>query len=266
MTSQVTSQTHSAKGTWAGFHDLVCEIVAASVFPATVTYVSGTAAPRVVGFVPSKLNSQRVPRKNVLELGGRPLVNWALQTLARTAVDETVLYAADDEICSFIDEGVPYRYVQRPARLDTDAAKVQDFVSAFLDDIDCDVVVLLHITAPFIAPSTVDACIGAVVSGTHDSAFAALELQRFAWFRGQRLNYPADQPTPRTQDLEPVVVEQSGLYVFRRDLFESSARRIGDRPYIHLVDEIEGHDIDTWEDLQVARLLAGHVDESRSSA
>ena len=221
---------------------------------------------RVVGFVPSKLNSQRVPRKNVLELGGRPLVNWVLSTLAETAVDETVLYAADDEICSFIDAENPYRFVRRPERLDTDAAKVQDFVGAFLDAVDCDVVVLLHITSPFIAPSTVDACIDAVVSGGHDSAFAALEQQRFAWFRGTRLNYAADQPTPRTQDLDPVLFEQSGLYVFRRDLFEASGRRIGDSPYIHLVDEMEGHDIDTWEDLEMARLLVDHVVASRSSA
>lgn len=227
---------------------------------------SENTEPRVVGFVPSKLNSQRVPRKNVLDLGGRPLVNWVLSTLATSAVDETVVYAAEDEICSFIEADQPYRYVQRPARLDTDAAKVQDFVGAFLDDVECDIVALLHITAPFLTSATVDACISAVTSGEHDSAFAALELQCFAWFGGERLNYRADEPTPRTQDLEPVVVEQSGLYVFRRELFESSGRRIGDDPYIHVVDEIEGHDIDTWNDLRIARLLVDHVAESRSNA
>ena len=70
----------------------------------------------------------------------------------------------------------------------------------------------------------------------------------------------------RTQDLDPVLFEQSGLYVFGRELFEASGRRIGDTPHIHLVDEIEGHDIDTWQDLQIARLLVDHVVESRSSA
>lgn len=222
-------------------------------------------SPRVVGFVPSKLNSQRVPRKNVLDLGGRALVNWVLRTLASTSVDETVLYAADPEVCSFVEPGLGFRYVERPSFLDTDEAKVQDFVGSFLEDVACDVIVLAHITAPFLAPSTVQACIDAVVSGRHDSAFAAIELQRFAWFDGRRLNYPADRPTPRTQDLEPVLVEQSGLYVFPRALFESSGRRIGDHPHIELVDEIEGHDIDTQQDLEIARLLADHVERNRSA-
>ena len=212
---------------------------------------------RVVGFVPSKLNSQRLPRKNVLPLGGRPLVNWALSTLAQCDVDETVVYAADDEVVGFIEHGLPFRFVERPAWLDTDEAKVQDFVGAFLSDVESDIVVLLHVTSPFITPSTVSACIDAVVSGRHESAFAALEMQRFAWFRGHPLNYSLDEPTPRTQDLDPVLVEQSGLYVFTRELFESTGRRIADHPYIHPVDVFEGHDIDTPEEFEIGRVHRG---------
>lgn len=210
---------------------------------------------KVVGFVPSKLNSQRLLRKNVRPLGGRPLVNYCLDTLAASGVDETVIYASDDEILAFVEPGIPHRFVQRPAWLDTDAAKVQDFVSKFLDDVSCDVVVLLHITSPFISPSTVRACIDAVASGQNESAFAALEFQRFAWFKGIPLNYELDAPTPRTQDLEPVLVEQSGLYVFTAELFRRTQRRIADRPYIHVVDPIEGHDIDTAEEFELAELL-----------
>lgn len=210
---------------------------------------------RVVGFVPSKLNSQRLLRKNVRPLGGRPLVNFCLDTLAQSGVDETIIYASDDEILGFVEPHLPHRFVQRPAWLDTDSATVQDFVSTFLDDVTCDIVVLLHITSPFITPRTVRACIDSVVSGRHESAFAALEFQRFAWFKGTPLNYELDKPTPRTQDLDPVLVEQSGLYVFTSELFRRTKRRIADQPYIHVVDPLEGHDIDTADEFQLAELL-----------
>jgi len=223
---------------------------------------------RVVGFVPSKLNSQRLLRKNVMPLGGRPLVNHVLDTLARTCVDETVLFASSPEVTEYIEPGLPYRFVQRPEWLDGDGAKVQDFVGAFLDAVPCDVVVLLHITSPFIRATTVDACIDAVTSGRHESAFAALEFQRFAWFDGHPLNYDLALPTPRTQDLEPVMVEQSGLYVFTRQLFERTGRRIADNPYIHPVDPIEGHDIDTAEEFAVAEamLIAQRADDPRADS
>lgn len=210
---------------------------------------------KVVAFVPSKLNSQRLLRKNVKPLGGRPLVNYVLATLARSRVDESIVYASSDEIIPFIEPALPFRYVPRPGWLDEDRAKVQDFVGAFLADVPCDVVVLLHITSPFISAATVDACIEAVTSGRHESSFAALEFRRFAWFRGEPLNYALDQPTPRTQDLEPVLVEQSGLYVFTRELFERTGRRIADDPYIHIVDQFEGHDIDTAEEFAIAEAM-----------
>jgi len=209
----------------------------------------------VVGFVPCKLNSERLPRKNILPLGGRPLINYALATLAASAVDDTVIYSSSDEIMASVEPGVPCRHLLRPAELDSDDARVQDFVGGFLRDVDADVVVLLHITSPFFRPHTVDACIEAVRSGRCDSAFAAIEARRFAWFDGQPLNYDPDQPTPRTQDLTPVLFEQSGLYVFTRELFERTGSRIGDEPHIEIVDEFEGHDIDTALEFEIAEAM-----------
>ena len=80
-------------------------------------------------------------------------------------------------------------------------------------------------------------------------------MHRFAWFRGRPLNYSLTEPTPRTQDLEPVLVEQSGLYVFTRELFERTQRRVADDPYIHVVDAIEGHDIDDATEYAIAEAL-----------
>lgn len=211
---------------------------------------------RVAGFVPSKLNSSRLPAKNIRPLGGVPLLNYALRTLSAVAeVDDIVVYASDDAVMASVEGGSSSRYVQRPVALDSDAATVQDFVGGFLTDVECDVVVLLHATSPFISARTVAECTRAVLSGSHDSAFAAQEIRRFAWFGGTPLNYSLSLPTPRTQDLEPVLVEQSGLYVFTRDLFQRTARRIGSRPFIKVVDSVEGHDIDSPEEFEFAELL-----------
>jgi len=213
-------------------------------------------AMRVVGFVPSKLTSQRLPRKNVRRLGGVPLISRVLRTLSRVPdVHETIVYASDDKVMGYVAPDLDCRFVKRPAWLDEDTAMVEDFVGCFLEAIPSDVVALLHATSPFISPTTVSACVQAVASGEYESAFAAQELRRFAWFDGRPLNYALDKPTPRTQDLPPVLVEQSGLYVFTRDLFNRTRCRIADAPYIHLVDDFEGHDIDTNEDFELAEAM-----------
>ena len=68
------------------------------------------------------------------------------------------------------------------------------------------------------------------------------------------MNHSLHAPTPRTQDLQPVIAEQSGLYVPTRELFER-AGRIAETPYILRVDEIEAHDIDTSNDFRLAELI-----------
>ncbi len=211
---------------------------------------------RVVGFVPCKMDSQRVPGKNVRPLGGSPLVNHILRALARVReIDETFVYSSTDKIEAHIEDGVPHTWLQRPEWLDTQAAKVQDFVGEFVRAVEADVYVLAHITSPFLSPATISECVRAVVEGGHDSAFAALEERRFAWYGGRPLNYDLEKPVPRTQDLAPVLFEQSGLYVFRRDVFTSGARRVGDDAFVCVVDRFEGHDIDEEEDFALAEMI-----------
>jgi CMP-N-acetylneuraminic acid synthetase len=211
---------------------------------------------RVVGFIPSKLNSERLPRKNILPLRGVPLVNYVLRTLNNvTAIDECIVFASEPSIITYIEKGIRYSFLERPASLDTQDAKLQDFLGAFIDRVMADIIVLHHITSPFLSPETVSECIENVVSGRYDSAFTALEAKRYAWFNGKPLNYSLDMPTPRTQDLQPVMFEQSGLYVFRREIFETAGKRIAPDPYIKIVDEFEGHDIDTPEDFRLAELI-----------
>ncbi|OGC11380.1 hypothetical protein A3K48_02550 [candidate division WOR-1 bacterium RIFOXYA12_FULL_52_29] len=211
---------------------------------------------KIVAFVPSRLNSERVPSKNVKLLGGVPLINYSLRALNKVkALNDLVLFASEPSITKHIEADLKYTFLERPKSLDTQTATIQDIIGEFLKLSDADIIVLLHITSPFLKPATIAECIDKVVSGEHDSAFTAYAFKKFAWFRGKPLNYSLDLPTPRTQDIDPVVIEQSSLYVFRRDLFQSRHRRIGDKPYIKNIDHFEGHDIDTPEDFEIAELM-----------
>ena len=210
----------------------------------------------IVGFIPTKLNSERLPKKNILPLDGIPLVNYVLRTLNNVElIDDTVVFASESSITGYIEKNLRFTFMERPAYLDTNEAKVQDFIGEFLKRTKSEIIVLLHITSPFVRPETVSECLHNVMSGKYVSAFAALDNRKYAWYKGKPLNYSLETPTPRTQDLEPVLFEQSGLYVFRREVFESSGRRIASNPFIKIVNEFEGHDIDTRDDFHMAELM-----------
>lgn len=108
---------------------------------------------KIVGFIPSRLNSERVPQKNIRKLGGIPLVNYTVRSLDKVPeIDEVVIYASEPSICTYIEQGLRYRFVARPVFLDTQTARIQDIIEQFLKETDADIVVLLQAnTLRFIA-------------------------------------------------------------------------------------------------------------------
>lgn len=210
---------------------------------------------KVVAFVPIRLNSKRVVGKNLKLLGGKPMMCYLLETLVQVPqIDEVYVYCSSDEVREFLPAGV--KLLKRDTALDSDTALGEEIYDAFVRDVDADVYMLAHTTSPFIKADTISNAIDEVVKGGHDSAFSAQKIQTFTWYEGKPLNY---SPTsiPRTQTIEPVFVETSAFYIFRRDIWVEHHRRVGFNPYMALVGPVEGVDIDYPEDFEFAAKIIG---------
>lgn len=206
---------------------------------------------RTVAIVPMKLNNRRLPQKNTKRFtNGKPLCHYVLSTLlAVPNIDAVYVYCSDPSIRQYIPDGV--RYLQRPASLDQDTTKMNEVLQSFATNVPADIYVMTHTTAPFINAASISAGLAAVQSGEYDSAFAVKKLQDFLWKDGAPFNYALDS-IPRTQDLPPLFEETSGFYIYRSEVMTERGRRIGDKPYMVEVDEIESIDIDEANDFMIA--------------
>ncbi len=208
---------------------------------------------KTVAFVPIRLNSRRVEGKNLRLLGGRPLMTYILDTLRDCErIDETYVYCSDPDIARHLPDGV--KFLRRDPALDSDSTLGEEIYDAFTREVDADIYVLAHATSPFIRRATVDDAVARVGCGEYDSAFSAERIQTFAWYEGRTLNYSPER-VPRTQDLEPVFVETSAFFVFRREVWRDMRRRIGLRPYMAVTDRIESMDIDYPDDFRLAEAI-----------
>lgn len=208
---------------------------------------------KTVAFVPIRLNSRRVEGKNLRLLGGQPLMTYILDTLRDCErIDETYVYCSDPDIARHLPDGV--KFLRRDPALDSDSTLGEEIYDAFTREVDADIYVLAHATSPFIRRATVDDAVARVGSGEYDSAFSAERIQTFAWYEGRTLNYSPER-VPRTQDLEPVFVETSAFFVFRREVWRDTRRRIGLRPYMAVTDRIESMDIDYPDDFRLAEAI-----------
>ncbi len=205
---------------------------------------------KTVAFVPIRLNSKRVVGKNLKMLGDKPLMCYVLETLAKVkGVDEVYCYCSNEEVIKYLPEGV--KFLKRPEFLDRDETLGKEIYEEFTKTIDADVYILAHTTSPFMKKETFDNALHKIINEDYDSAFSAEKIQTFAWYKGKTLNYDLKE-IPRTQTIEPVYVETSAFFMFKRDVSKVHKQRIGFKPYMALVDKIEGVDIDWPEDFEFA--------------
>lgn len=213
---------------------------------------------KIVAIVPMKLNSRRLPQKNIkCFTNGKPLCYYILSTLKSIEqINEVFVYCSNPEIKNFIPDGI--KFLQRPSFLDQDSTKINEVLSSFASEVTADIYVMTHTTAPFISKDSIEKGLSAVISGKYDSSFAAKKFQDFLWKNGVPFNYELNN-IPRTQDLPVLYEETSGFYIYKNEVITKWGRRIGNNPYIVEIGEIESIDIDELEDFMIADAIYNHI-------
>ena len=213
---------------------------------------------KIVALVPMKLNNQRLPGKNIKCFdNGRPLCHYILSTLLSVKeIDEVYVYCSNPDIQNYIPEGV--KYLRRSESLDQNTTKINEVIAAFANEVPADIYVMTHATSPFVRADSIRKGLKALLEGDYDSAFAVQNISTFLWKDGKPFNYDLDN-IPRTQDLEPIYAETSGFYIFRPEVITQMHRRIGNKPYMVEVSQIEATDVDEAEDFMIANAIYNHI-------
>ncbi len=212
----------------------------------------------LAGLVPMKGHSERVPRKNLRLIAGRPLFHWITETLlSAKGVDQVVVDTDSDEIEDAVHSAFPQVTIhRRPERLHGDFVPMHDVVAEVARALDNDHLLQTHSTNPLLRSETVDAAISAYLEpGGHDSLMSVTALHtRFFFEGGQPVNHdPA--VLLRTQDLPPILEENSCLYIAPRLQIVETGRRVGSRPRLFRMPREQAVDIDEELDFDIAQFL-----------
>lgn len=217
----------------------------------------------LVAFVPMRHASERVPGKNYRLLAGRPLFHHMVSTLL--SVPEIDLVAIDTDsptIAADAAEAFPGVLVlDRPAQLLGGDVPMNEILLHDVDVVEADLYLQTHSTNPLLRAATISAAIEAfrAAEDRHDSLFGVTPLHTRLWTEdGRPLNHDPGVLL-RTQDLPPVLEENSCLYVFTAESLRRRGNRIGERPLLFPIDRAEAWDIDDETDWLVAEALVGHA-------
>ncbi|MDZ8172559.1 acylneuraminate cytidylyltransferase [Microbacterium xanthum] len=218
-----------------------------------------------VAIIPARGGSKGIPGKNLRRVGGVPLVARAVAAAKASPAIDLVVVSTDDAAIAAVAREWGATVVSRPADLSGDTASSESALLHALDSladggIQARTLAFLQATSPFIDTDALTTAVSQVASGDADSAFSAVSTYGFLWRRdadgiASGVNHdPAHRP--RRQDREPHHLESGAFYVMDVDGFRAARHRFFGRTRVVEVPDSTAIEIDTPEELDVARAMA----------
>jgi len=229
-----------------------------------------------IAIITARGGSKRIPRKNIREFCGKPIINYSIEAALESGIFDEVMVSTDDEeiaqIARKAGANVPFF---RSEETSSDTATTADVLLEVLDEYEkrgktYEYGCCIYPTAPFItAEKLKDAMDMLVKSG----AESIVPMQEFSYppQRGLfideeglvKMLHP-EYATTRSQDLQKQYHECGQFYIFRNDAFKIQKDTTMERSIPYIIDPMESQDIDNESDWKFAEMKYSFLSMEKS--
>lgn len=232
---------------------------------------------RTVAIITARGGSKRIPRKNIKEFCGKPILAYSIEAALKSGLFDTVMVSTDDEEIAEIGKKygaeVPFYRSEKTAN---DFATTNDVLLEVLEEYEkrgeyFDLACCIYPTAPFLTAEKIKDATQMLMESDADTLIPVVSFsyppQRAMVIENGRLvfKYPQYMDS-RSQDLEKHYHDVGQFYVFRTEAFKVNRKLMLGNILPYEISEMEVQDIDTRTDWEIAemkyRILRGAVDEA----
>lgn len=192
---------------------------------------------KVVFVVPARGGSKGIPKKNLLPIGGIPLVARSVNYGLNCSFVDDVYVSSDCGDILMIGEEWGAKRHERSLSSASDCASTEDFLFEFIDSFGSAIpriIVYVQPTTPFLIPAEIDAGIKLIRGEKSiDTVFSAKPMHSFVWRKGDDGGFfgvnhnSSDQRQRRQNIINQDYIEDGGFYVLRTDTFLKTGSRFG---------------------------------------
>jgi N-acylneuraminate cytidylyltransferase len=217
---------------------------------------------KAVCIIPARGGSKRIPRKNIKDFCGKPVIAYSIEAALQSRLFEEVIVSTDDqeiaEIAEKFGASVPF---MRSAKNSDDFATTADVLVEVLDKLETkyNSACCIYPCSPLIQIDKLKASFN-LLEGDVSSVFPVVEYST-PIKRALNLNN-ANNPTfvfkensqVRTQDLDKSYYDAGQFYWFDVDGLKQSSNLISEKSRCIILNELESQDIDNEADWKMAEL------------
>ncbi len=217
-----------------------------------------------LAIIPARGGSKRVPRKNVLDLCGKPLIAWSIESgLNSKCIDKVIVSSDDDEILK-LSEKFGAETIKRPDDLASDTATTFDAIKHTIDNLEkYDYVVLLQPTSPLRNAYHINEAIELLEAKNADAVVSICEMDHSPLWSNtlpednSMSNFLRDEIlNKRSQDLDTYYRLNGAIYICETNkLLENKSFFLKDNIFAYKMDRKSSIDIDEEIDFKIAEVL-----------
>jgi N-acylneuraminate cytidylyltransferase len=219
--------------------------------------------------IPARGGSKGIPRKNVRQLAGRPLIAYNIEQALRSRFVNRVVVSTDDAEIGGFARQYGAEVIWRPAEISGDSASSESALLHVLDHLrqvegyQPDLLVLLQCTSPLTLAEDIDGTLAALLDQQADSALAVIPFHYFLWRASTDDHQQPDavginhvkEVRPLRQEREAQFLETGAVYGMRVPGFLAARHRFFGRTAMYVMPAERRLEIDDPVDFDVAEVL-----------
>jgi len=217
-----------------------------------------------LAIIPARGGSKRLPRKNVLELAGKPLITWTIEAALKSKYIDKVVVTSDDQEILGISEKQGADVVKRPDELASDTATTIDVVNHVVENIkEYNYIVLLQPTSPLRNEKHIDEAITLLEAKSADAIVSVCEMEHSPLWsnvlpeNGSMKDFLSDEvKNKRSQDLEAYFRLNGAIYICKTNrMLKEKTLFIKDNIFAYKMDRKSSVDIDEEIDFELVKVI-----------
>lgn len=203
----------------------------------------------ILGIITARGNSKSIPDKNIVKLGGIPLICYTLHETKKSKLDDYVLSTNDKKIAQYTD-----KVIYRPEHLckdDTPHAPVLKHAMLEYEKTHgkVDAVMTLQPTSPFRLTEDINNAVDMYKGGSLVSVCKGIHPKK-SYIDGK----PCYEQTPYLKQKDKCYTRNSAIFITARDLI-MHGKVYTDTPQFYIMPKTRSIDIDDYEDLMIAEYV-----------
>ncbi|WP_457746345.1 acylneuraminate cytidylyltransferase family protein [Sulfurimonas sp.] len=226
------------------------------------------ASKSFLAVIPARGGSKRLPRKNILDLAGKPLIGWSIEAAKKSKYIDEIVVSSDDEEILNIAQKYDVISLKRTDSLATDTAPTFDVVKDVIRRVkEYDYIILLQPTSPLRDAVDIDNAIEYLIQKKADSVVSVCEMEHSPLWsntlpqnKDMRGFLKDEVLNKRSQDIEQYYRLNGAIYIANvRNLMEEESFFLKENIYAYVMEQNHSIDIDTELDFDIATLLLSKV-------